>query len=168
MRNFERALVIGVAIALSGFATGCKQKLNTKKAEKLMKEKLPEMLQGLVEVKSVKCPKSVEAKKDETFTCTATLGDDTELRIDVVQKDDEGNVEWKPEPHLNAAAVQKGIVEEATKNGVADATADCGPAIKKTDLPATLECTLTAAGSTSKIEFSYDKDGNVTSKEVPQ
>ena len=163
MRKFDTALVVGVAIVICGLSMGCKQKLNVKKGEKLIKEKLAEQLE--LEVKSVKCPKSVEAKKGDSFTCTAILADDTELQINVEQKDDEGNIEWAAESFVMPAKTAGVIEEEAKKNGVADAKVDCGKAVLPMALPGSIDCTATAGGQTSTLEVSYDDKGNPSWKQ---
>jgi hypothetical protein len=161
MRTFERLLVIGLAIAVFGPATGCKQKINTKKAEKLMKEKLPEMLGADVEVKSVDCPDGIEAKKGETFECTAELVDGTKLNINVEQQDDEGNVLWSPDPWINTKQLTDSLTSTAKQNGVADATYDCGLPIQVIDLPGSIECKFTGGGESATLEAMLDKDANL-------
>jgi hypothetical protein len=80
-------------IAFAALAIGCGAKIDSTKAEQLISQKLAE--HGFPS--TVACPKDQAAKTGATFTCEATGTDGTKVSIVVTQKDDQGNVEWKPD-----------------------------------------------------------------------
>lgn len=70
------------------------QTLNTDQLERRLGRHLSDRLgvSGIV----AECPEDVEVERDATFVCTARRpGEPVELRIDVTQLDDDGNVTWE-------------------------------------------------------------------------
>lgn len=80
-------------LAISVLAIGCKTQIDSNKAEKVIGDKLTEA--GLAA--TVTCPDHVEAKTGAVFNCEATTTDGSKVTIVVTQKDNEGNVSWKPD-----------------------------------------------------------------------
>jgi hypothetical protein len=68
--------------------------LNTGQLERRLGRQVSDRLgvSGIV----AECPEDVEVQRGATFVCTARApGEDDELRIDVTQLDDDGNVSWE-------------------------------------------------------------------------
>jgi hypothetical protein len=80
-------------IAIGVLAVGCKTQIDSNKAEKVIGDKLAEV--GFVA--TVTCPDHVEAKTGAVFNCEAASADGTKVTIAVTQKDNEGNVTWRPD-----------------------------------------------------------------------
>jgi hypothetical protein len=85
---------LGAALALVLSTAGCGQsKLNTAKLESQIKTTLSDRT-GFP-IKSVSCPRDVEAKKGARFRCTVTTGRNERVPVNVTQDDDKGGVTWK-------------------------------------------------------------------------
>jgi hypothetical protein len=85
------ALLLSVSVAVGSCAA---RTLNTDQLERRLGRQLSDRLgvAGIV----AECPEGVEVRRRATFACTARApGEDVELRIDVTQLDDEGNVTWE-------------------------------------------------------------------------
>lgn len=71
-------------------AAGCgKTVIDQGKAEKFATGKVPG-------VKTAKCPKDVEAKKDKTLDCDVTLDDGTKATLTMHVQNDKGDVQVGP------------------------------------------------------------------------
>jgi Domain of unknown function (DUF4333) len=71
----------------------CSRYLDVDEVEGELERGVAERTDGLnVEVD---CPDDIEAKRGESFECTATADDGTRARIEVVQEDDDGTVRWE-------------------------------------------------------------------------
>jgi hypothetical protein len=82
-------LVVSVAVGSCAART-----LNTDQLERRLGRQLSAHL-GVAGIEA-ECPERVEVRREATFACTARApGADLELRIDVTQLDDEGNVTWE-------------------------------------------------------------------------
>jgi Domain of unknown function (DUF4333) len=86
--------LLGLAAALAAGGCGTKT-VNTDKAAEEIEKGLTEQLN--VKNVEVTCPDDVEAKKGDTFECTAKAQGES-AKISVTQQDDDGNVRWKLEP----------------------------------------------------------------------
>jgi hypothetical protein len=85
------------AVGLAALA-GCgdiegEQQVDTGEAERAVKQKLEADFNA--EVRSVRCPRSVEAREGDSFRCTATVSDGSKVPVTLVQKDDSGTVRIK-------------------------------------------------------------------------
>ena len=84
------ALVTVAAAAAATAAAGCGgSSLDTRRVEARMRVGITR--KG-VDVKSVQCPRKVDAKQGETFSCTATDRAGTSERITVRQLDARGHI----------------------------------------------------------------------------
>jgi phosphoenolpyruvate synthase/pyruvate phosphate dikinase len=93
MKSRRLLLAIPSAAALIlGFAA-CGN-VDTGKIESEIKKQVEEQAKGQVQVKSVKCPDDVKAKKGDKFTCTITAENGATAKALVVQQDDNGNVRF--------------------------------------------------------------------------
>lgn len=78
--------------AMSLGLTACEGSIDSKKlAEGIEKE----VKSKNVPVKAVTCPENIKIKKDGKFDCSIELSDGTKVVVNVVMKDEAGNVEWK-------------------------------------------------------------------------
>jgi hypothetical protein len=122
--------------------------------------------EGLV-IDDVDCP-SREAETGDTFECTVTVkGEDSPLEI--VQRDDDGNVTYDLAPLLEGIAgstidggeLEDEIKTDASREGlVVDDVACPSPEAKTGD---TFECTVTVKGEDKPLEVVQENgDGNVT------
>ena len=80
-------------LALALAAVACSKTLDMTELEGSLKDQLETQLDvtGL----TVDCPDDVEAKAGDTFRCTATGTDGSEVTIEVTQTDDQGNLTWE-------------------------------------------------------------------------
>ena len=85
------ALLLFVSVAVGSCAA---RTLNTDQLERRLGRQLSARL-GVAGIEA-ECPERVKVQGDTTFACTARApGDDLELRVEVTQLDDEGNVAWE-------------------------------------------------------------------------
>jgi hypothetical protein len=75
-------------------AAGCTKKIDTNKAERSIKVGLESRTSNGLNIASVSCPKNVEVKKGDTFTCTVKGSNGKTARVNVIQHDDKGNVTY--------------------------------------------------------------------------
>jgi hypothetical protein len=85
------AIVLVAAAAVLGAACG-EAKLDTARVEDQIGETLAKRTG--VGIDSVECPGEVEAKKGDSFRCTATTEREEQIVVNVRQDDDEGAVTW--------------------------------------------------------------------------
>jgi uncharacterized protein DUF4333 len=93
----QRALVTVVkagacltALAAAAVAAGCGgNSLDTRRVEARLRVGITHRA---IDVGSVRCPRKVDAKQGETFTCTATDRAGTSEKVTVRQLDDKGHV----------------------------------------------------------------------------
>jgi hypothetical protein len=85
-----RAAVALTALAAVAVAAGCGgNSLDTRRVEARLRVGITH--RG-IDVGSVQCPRKVDAKAGETFTCTASDRAGTSEKVTVRQLDDKGNV----------------------------------------------------------------------------
>lgn len=72
---------------------GCKGKIDGEKVEGAIRSGMLEKLK--VEMKSLSCPKDLEAKAGGEFECTGEAKDGDKLVFAINQTDDQGNINWK-------------------------------------------------------------------------
>jgi len=84
-------ILLFVSVAVGGCAA---HTLDTDQLERRLGRQLSDRL-GVAGVVA-ECPEDVEVERDATFVCTASRpGEPIELRIEVTQLDDDGNVTWE-------------------------------------------------------------------------
>ncbi len=83
--------LLAAAVALS-FA-GCKPRIDGEKAETAIKAGVK--AQTGEDLKSLTCPRDLEAKADATFECKGLSSEGAVVIITVTIKDTDGNVAWK-------------------------------------------------------------------------
>ena len=89
---------VALLVCLAGlFATGCgKSHLDTSKLEGQIQTELAKRTG--VGIEKVDCPGSVEARKGDRFTCTATTARKERVVVQVTQDNSEGAVTWRVRP----------------------------------------------------------------------
>ncbi len=153
---------LGVVLVAAGVlaAVGCagEKVVKTENAERSIERSLERQLGA--EVRSVDCPDEVKAEKGGTFICTATGGDGTRAKIDVVQTSDEGDIRFR-EPLLHT-----GPAEDAIRQGIEQQTGE-DITVKCQDLVvaragAKLVCRATARGEAANVDVTVkDARGNI-------
>lgn len=142
--------------------TGCAKSIDTKKAEKFITKTVED--QTGAEVKSVKCPSGLTAKKGGKFTCTVTGTDGSSGKANIIEKDDQGNV------RLSAPFVHTSNLEELmAKNigqqvGATDVKVTCPEIIvgKKGDQ---FDCDAVSGSDKATVKVTQkDDQGNVNYK----
>jgi hypothetical protein len=88
-----RGIVVGAACLALLVLAGCTAKLDTDQIEDGVKHDLAERTGA--SITSVKCPNEVDAKKGDSFDCTARTARGDVIPIHVVQTDDKGSVTWR-------------------------------------------------------------------------
>lgn len=147
--------VIAVA-ALAAAGAGCKKKVDTKDAETKIGAWAKEYVGP---VSSVKC-ESAELKAGATFPCKVTFEGGGTYVLDVEQKDDKGNVEWKWRTQIVGADKVAKLVTDAIREqgGGADTTVDCGQGIK--EMPAEgITCQIAGGGEQAELLVKVEGDG---------
>jgi Domain of unknown function (DUF4333) len=117
----RRALGITLSSVSILALTGCGS-LNDAEIEDAVKRELEK---NGADVRSVECPKDLEPKRGNKFTCTAIGTDDTRLAVPVTQQDDEGNVAFNV-PLLNPKTLEEDL------RGASEELAVAGGAAKNT------------------------------------
>lgn len=115
-------------------------------------------------VQTVTCPTEVEAKTGGNFTCAVKSSDLTEdLTIEVTQKDDKGNVEWKSKYDVHPSEnVEEEIATSLLTNNSVAADITCPTKVLKKK-GYKFECKAEDANGgtgTVKVEVTND-DGDV-------
>jgi hypothetical protein len=152
-----------VCFALGSAA--CQRMLDMGRLQSLIQSGLTEQL-GLP-FKSVSCPENRDMKAGDVFQCKAVAETGGDLTIEVTQKDDSGNVNWKAVDAERVMSLAK--LEEQIKEGLArqlkvEAAVTCGDSRMRIAIAgATLECTATAGNESRAVAVTMDDDkGNVT------
>jgi type IV pilus biogenesis protein CpaD/CtpE len=149
VRSVRSFVVIGLAAAA---LAGCKQKIDPVKAEALCKSVLKE---ADLTVKSVECPKDIEAKKGNDFECTATTDEGDTLKMSVAQQDDNGTV---------LAKVKKGTIDLATvgasivKKAGGKAEVKCKHRFVVPKVDKTYKCDLESDGDKKDLSITFTDD----------
>jgi hypothetical protein len=136
-----RALVLAVGVAVASLvASGCGQTvIDAGKAQRFITTAVTK--QAGVRVKSVVCPKNRKAKKGDHFQCTVTGTDGTKGVVDIVQRDDKGNVHVSA-PFLHMREAEASIASQIRKQ-VAVAVAVTCPEIVVPKTGGTFRCSAT-------------------------
>jgi hypothetical protein len=93
-RAIAATVAIAAVVAMIALG-GCdlNKEIDTDRAEAEIKRDLS--AQTGAQLRSVRCPDEVEAKKGERFRCTAVAEDGSRIPIRVTQTDDDGGVRWR-------------------------------------------------------------------------
>lgn len=154
-----------VAVAAMSLAiTGCGSTIQMDGVKKSISEGLAAQV-GL-HAETVTCPESREAKANDVFQCTVTPKEGGTLTIEVTQKDDRGNIDWKvvrTEGLLDLAKVEESVKEGLKQQANVDATVSCGSRWRAAAKGDTFDCeATTAAGEAVGIRVSVtDDEGNI-------
>jgi hypothetical protein len=84
------ALALGAAAVVAACGTA---KLDTDRVESAIRDGIKR--QTGVKIDSVRCPGEVEAEQGGTFRCEAVASNGQRARVEVTQRDDEGNISWR-------------------------------------------------------------------------
>lgn len=142
----------------------CTKKVDTKKAEKLIKNFIEKGLEGKTAV--VTCPDEVKIEKDSSFDCTAKV-DDHDLTITVTQQDAEGTVAWEVTKGLVEMTLgegTEGLIRQYIENNIGhkDAKVEC-PETIEVGKDKEFSCTAIIDGVTVTAGVKQQDDkGNVT------
>ena len=156
-RSRASALPVLLALLLVGGCGG--ESLDTGKGEQQIKADI----QAGTGAKAVKvdCPDDVDKKEDENFDCTATV-DSQEIRVPVIQKDDNGSVNFNPQLVKTKVAAQQ--VELRTNRQLEDksgAKAQC-PTVVPLKRGSSFECDVQTPGPDLKATVTQvDDRGNL-------
>jgi Domain of unknown function (DUF4333) len=89
-----RGAVLAIGLLAAAPLGACGQaRLDTDEAESAIRAGLTR--QTGVKIDSVRCPDDVEARQGDTFRCLAMASNGQRARVEVTQRDDEGNVSWQ-------------------------------------------------------------------------
>jgi len=150
------------ALLATLLAAGCgESEIDVAKASKFIDDAVTKQVGA--EVKSVKCPDSVETKAKATFTCVVTGSDGTKGDARLTQKDDEGNLAFYA-PFLHTKEAAKAIQTELRNRsrGSRGAIVSC-PEIVIAAKGRTFDCRLTVDGEQRKVVARQtDAGGNFT------
>lgn len=139
------------ALALAGFA-GCKKQID---ANKLQDSITSDLSSKNVTNVTVSCPTDKAAKTGEDFTCSIDDGG-KKFTVNVHQKDDEGNVEWK----LDGLILDTTKIVDDAKKQMPSANISCpkkGVLVKNGD---TYTCPVTGQEGYKAIEISVGAEGS--------
>ncbi|MFN8186210.1 MAG: DUF4333 domain-containing protein [Gaiellales bacterium] len=153
MRHRARILascwLAALALALAACGT-----LDTSQLEQLVSERIEAVI-GFAPA-SVDCPKDVEAKAGDVFSCTVTGSDGSTAEIEVTQKNDEGNVDVAG----NLLKTQQ--LEQAIKDQLGATEVSC-PEIVAVEAGKTVDCDAAAGSDKATIVVTIENDnGDVT------
>lgn len=155
-----------VAVASVALGAGCSatvKQVDTSKIEQAIGSQFSK--QGGTPITNVSCPDTVDAKKGDVFTCTATFQDGDQEPVKVTQTDDHGHVLAKL-VNLPVTSIQNQIKRAFGRQGL-NVSAECPVKIaerKGNDFT----CTITStAGDTAKVAVTQlDDSGRVRFKLV--
>jgi len=176
----SRTSVVLALLALAALVAGCGSKTLKKGEIEGFVEKTAK--EQDVKVQSVECPDGVEAKKGESFKCTAKAAGGKEAEISVQQTSDDGNVRIQREAFapllgedaesssapsgqtLNVAKVEQAISENVSsesKGKITASSVDC-PNEVPIEASATFTCKVTSEdGKTTEYTVTQtDDQGN--------
>ncbi len=154
------ALVVPLVAAFA--LAGCAKSIDTDKAEKFIDKTVTAQVGA--DVKSVKCPSGLTAKKGETFECTVTGADGTSGKALITEKDDQGNVRVSA-PFVHSANLEdlmaKNIGEQV---GAKDVKVTC-PEIIVGKKGGTFDCDAVSGKDKAIVKVTQKDDkGNVNYK----
>jgi hypothetical protein len=137
------------AIAAAGALglTGCGTEIDSAKGERLIRRAVSEQVGA--DVRSVRCPKGLEARKGATFRCTVTGRDGSTGQAVVTERDDNGNVGIDA-PFLHTGEVER-LIAADLKHKVGDAVRVSCPEIVPVRRGGRFTCDGRSGGSRARI-----------------
>ena len=159
-----RALVLGAAVAATVGLAACgsdDDQLDITEAEPVIARGLSEQLN--VTVDEVICPEKVKRGQGNDFKCTARVGD-TQLTVDVEQRDDEGNVRYTyAQALIDVKRVERDVGSSISQQTGVTVTVSCGDKRYAVhDVNDTFTCTATSGTESRDVTITVkDKQGNV-------
>jgi hypothetical protein len=138
-------------LAMGVLAIGCKTQIDSNKAEKVIGDKLAE--HGFVA--TVTCPDHQQAKTGAVFDCEASTADGTKVTIVVTQKDNEGNVTWKPDGTI--VDTDKIVADAKAKIGGSAAITCPKRAVVLKQAGETTSCTVKDGDKQGRLEIKLEK-----------
>ncbi len=150
--------VLCAAAALALFVTGCSQTIDGSDVEREVAAGVDDLQSVEVEVS---CPDDIEAEDGGTFTCTATDSEGTEMDVNVVQQDADGNVEWTMDV-LNLELVEDALAPEVSVEIGTDVAIECPRVLVSSEQGSTIDCQATDSEGEGVIRITTtDDEGNV-------
>lgn len=142
---------LGVTLALGGCSASVSTGDNLDNAKAQDEISKAVRVQAGVPVKDVSCPNDVKLEKGGRFTCTVTAKDGTKGQVQVVQKDENGNVRFDA-PFIHMDEAEGSIVEQinAQVKNIGEVTVDC-PDIVVGKPGAPFTCKGTVSGDTFTV-----------------
>jgi hypothetical protein len=108
-----------------------------------------------IQVQSVTCPKDVKLGANTTFQCQVEVEQSDAFTVNVKQKDDQGNVDWKiPSELILLTRVEQEIQQGIEKQLDMKVSANCGGKVKVVPQGESFECQVTdpqGATHTAKV-----------------
>jgi Domain of unknown function (DUF4333) len=132
---FLPLLVASVAV------TGCSKTIDAKKGEKFITKQVEGRIG--IQVKTVKCPSGLTAKKGATFDCTVTATDGSTGKAQVTEKDAKGNVTVRT-PFISPSSLEKSIASGINQQAGSNAARIGCPDIIEAEKGGKFDCQLTA------------------------
>ena len=158
-----RHRTLALPLLAAGLA-GCSSSIDDGKAEKAV-SKLVES-QIAVQVKSVKCPSGLTAKKGDTFACTVRAQDGSTGKAIVTEKDDKGNGRVSA-PFFHAPTVKRleGLMATDISRQVGGQVTLTCPQLITAQRGGTFSCDATDGTKTRTVRVTQkDARGNVDYK----
>jgi hypothetical protein len=148
--------VLAVLSVLAVAGAACKKTVDTAGFENTLKDKVIEM--GIADP-SVTCPKGVEAKPGNAFTCKIAVGDKAyDLKV-TIDKVDGKRVDMTTEfadGNAFPRAKLEGLLTESVQQKFADAKIDCGAEPLLFAKDDKIYCGVTAGDHTGKLRVDVD------------
>jgi hypothetical protein len=154
-RSAVRAALVLTAVLLAA----CSSTLDAED----MNEQISAELQSTFDVEAtVECPEDVAPEEGAEFECTATDTEGNAIRVQVVQSDDEGNVDWTMEV-FNLPVIEEKLEPEVSDAVSAEITITCPRIFVSASEGSSMDCTATDdAGGEGVLRItSLDAEGNV-------
>ncbi len=151
-------LVLVLPLLLAGCGA---TSIDTEKGERFITKTVEDQVGA--RVKAVKCPEDLTAEKGATFTCTVTGADGTTGDVEVVQKDDKGNVKVSA-PILPIRNLEKLMAQDIGQQVGSDVKLSC-PEIITREKGATFDCVAASGKDKATVKVTQKDDkGNVNYK----
>lgn len=151
-------LLVPLLVAIAGCGSTT---VDTEKGEKFISKTVEDQVGA--DVKSVKCPEDIPAKKGDTFTCVVTGADGTTGDAEVTQKDDKGNVAVSA-PFVHVRNLEKLMADDIGEQVGSQVTLTCPEIIvgRKGD---TFDCDAKSGKDDGTVKVTQTDDkGNVNYK----
>ena len=121
-----RIQTVGTTLLIASLVSGlsaCGKTIDPEKMTTSISEKLGT---AGIPVESLECPDDIALEQGDRFECQLVLEGDKEVTVEVVQKDDEGNVDWQARGLILRDKLEETIQSQIKSQAEADFTVDCG------------------------------------------